>query len=300
MMSMSLPRILCVVGPTSSGKTVLSLVLAKKFGGEIVNADARQLYRGFDIGTGKPSMEEQAGIPHYLFDEDPVQQITVSEWKERALVCIREIVSRGRLPILVGGTGLYIQALVDNFSIPEVAPQVELRDELSGLSLEELVKRLGEVDPDALEIVDLKNPRRVIRALEVALTTGRSFVDARQKGELLVDALQIGIERSREDLYTRSEAAVDEMLARGWIDEVRGLLAQGFAKETPAMSAIGYRELADVVEGRSTLAEVVPGIKQATRNYIKRQVTWFKRDERIVWTSDQESADKVVRPWFTV
>jgi tRNA dimethylallyltransferase len=175
--------------------------------GEIVNADARQLYRGFDIGTGKPSFEERTGVPHYLFDEDPAQQISVSEWKEKALACIREIVSRGRLPILVGGTGLYVQALVDNFSIPEVAPQVELRDELSSLSLEALVKRLEEVDPDALEIVDLKNPRRVIRALEVALTTGRSFVDARQKGESLVDALQLGIVRSREDLYARSEAA---------------------------------------------------------------------------------------------
>jgi tRNA dimethylallyltransferase len=297
---MSLPRILCIVGPTSSGKTALSLALAKKFDGEIVNADARQLYRGFDIGTGKPSFEERTGVPHYLFDEDPAQQISVSEWKEKALACIREIVSRGRLPILVGGTGLYVQALVDNFSIPEVAPQVELRDELSSLSLEALVKRLEEVDPDALEIVDLKNPRRVIRALEVALTTGRSFVDARQKGESLVDALQLGIERSREDLYARSEAAVDEMLARGWIDEVRRLLAQGFIKETPAMSAIGYRELVDVIEGRSTLTEVVPGIKQATRNYIKRQVTWFKRDERIVWVSDQEGAEELVRSWLAV
>lgn len=297
---MSLPRILCIVGPTSSGKTALSLALAKKFDGEIVNADARQLYRGFDIGTGKPSLEERAGVPHYLFDEDPAQQISVSEWKEKTLACIREIVSRGRLPILVGGTGLYVQALIDNFSIPEVAPQVELRDELSSLSLEALVKRLEEVDPDALEIVDLKNPRRVIRALEVALTTGRSFVDARQKGESLVDASQLGIERSREDLYARSEAAVDEMLARGWIDEVRRLLAQGFTKETPAMSAIGYRELVDVIEGRSTLTEVVPGIKQATRNYIKRQVTWFKRDERIVWVSDQEGAEELVRSWLVV
>jgi tRNA dimethylallyltransferase len=297
---MSLPRILCIVGPTSSGKTALSLALAKKFDGEIVNADARQLYRGFDIGTGKPSFEERTGVPHYLFDEDPAQQISVSEWKEKALACIREIVSRGRLPILVGGTGLYVQALVDNFSIPEVAPQVELRDELSSLSLEALVKRLEEVDPDALEIVDLKNPRRVIRALEVALTTGRSFVDARQKGESLVDALQLGIERSREDLYARSEAAVDEMLARGWVEEVRELFTQGFTKETPAMSAIGYRELEDVVRGRSTLTEVVPGIKQATRNYIKRQVTWFKRDERIVWVSDQEGAEELVRSWLAV
>lgn len=294
---MSLPRIVCIVGPTSSGKTSLSLVLAKAFGGEILNADARQLYRGFDVGTGKPSLVERAGIPHHLFDEDPMAQITVSEWREKALVCIRDIVGRGRLPILVGGTGLYFQALIDNLSIPEVPPQTELREELSRLSLNELVDRLRATDPEALTVVDLKNPRRVIRALEVALTTGQSFVDARQKGSPLVEALQIGIERTREGLYARAEMAVDEMLSRDWVEEVRGLLARGFSKENPAMSAIGYRELVDVVEGRSTLDEVVPSIKQATRNYIKRQITWFKKDKRIEWVRDPAEALECVRLW---
>ena len=295
---MSLPRIVCIVGPTSSGKTSLSLALAKAFSGEIVNADARQLYRGFDVGTGKPSLVERAGIPHHLFDEDSMTQITVSEWREKALVRIREIVSRGRLPILVGGTGLYFQALIDNLSIPEVPPQTELREELSRLSLSELVDRLRATDPEALTVVDLKNPRRVIRALEVALTTGQSFVDTRQKGSLLVDALQIGIERTREELYARAETAVDEMLSRGWVEEVRGLFAQGFSKTSPAMSAIGYRELTDVVESRSTLDEAVPNIKRATRNYIKRQITWFKRDERIEWVRDPAEALECVRLWW--
>lgn len=305
---MLLPRIVCVVGPTSSGKTALSLLLAKQFDGEIVNADARQLYRGFAIGTGKPSLPlqlplgqgESLSIPHDLFDEDPTQSLTVTEWREKALVCIREIVSRGRLPILVGGTGLYVQTLVDNLSIPEVPPQIELRKALASLSLTELVERLRTVDPDAAMVVDLDNPRRVMRALEVALATGHSFLEARQKGPPLVEALQLGIERTREDLYARAEATVDDMLARGWLEEVRGLIAQGFSKDDPAMSAIGYRELVDVIEGRSTLFEAVSHIKQATRHYIKRQITWFKRDDRILWVKSDEEATELVRLWQQV
>ncbi len=297
---MSVPHVLCIVGPTSSGKTTFGLVLAKAFNGEIVNADARQLYRGFDIGTGKPSLRERGDVPHYLFDEDPTHQITVSEWRDKALTCIREIAGRSRLPILVGGTGLYLQTLIDNLSIPEVAPQAALREELSRLSLTELVDRLRATDPEAAKIVDLKNPRRVMRALEVALMTGHSFVESRKKGLPLVEALQIGIARSREELYARAEMAVDEMLARGWMEEVRGLLAQGLSKECAAMSAIGYRELGDVLQGSSTLVEVMPVINQATRNYIKRQITWFKRDERIRWIRDQREAVEMVRDWIDV
>lgn len=297
---MSLPRIVCIVGPTSSGKTALSLVLAKEFNGEIVNADARQLYRGFDIGTGKPSSVLRLHTPHHLFDEDPAKQLTVTEWREKALKCIHEIADRGHLPIIVGGTGLYIQALVDNFSIPEVPPNEVLREKLSRWSSLELLRRLQELDPDALEVVDVKNPRRVMRALEVVLSTGTSFVAQRQKGEPLVDALQIGIERSREELYERAERAVDEMIGGGWVEEVRGLLAQGITKETPAMSAIGYRELVDVVEGRATLEVVVPMIKQYTRNYSKRQITWFKKDKSIVWVKDTQNAEKEVRRWASL
>lgn len=295
---MPLPRIVCVVGPTSSGKTALSLVLAKEFNGEIVNADARQLYRKFDIGTGKPSSVLRLHTPHHLFDEDPTKQLTVTEWRKKVLKCLHEIADRGHLPILVGGTGLYIQALVDHFSIPEVPPNDGLRQELLSLPSSEVLRRLRELDPDALEVVDVKNPRRVMRALEVVLSTGTSFVAQRQKREPLVDALQIGIERSREDLYERAERAVDEMIGGGWIEEVRGLLAQGLTKEAPAMSAIGYRELVDVVEGRATLEAVVPLIKQYTRNYIKRQITWFKKDKRIVWVKDARDACQRLREWM--
>ncbi len=296
---MNLPRIVCVVGPTSSGKTGLSLKLAKQFKGEIINADARQLYRGFDVGTGKPDTLSLSDVPHHLFDEDPTKQLTVTEWRDKALTCIHQIIGRGHLPILVGGTGLYVQALVDNFSVPEVPPNESLRQELSAQSLHELVEKLHQVDPEALEVVDAQNPRRVMRALEVVLSTGKSFVEQRQKGEPLVEALQIGIERTREELYARADKAVYEMLGRGWMEEVKGLLAQGMTKDTPAMSAIGYRELVDVVEGRVKLEEVVPLIKQYTRNYIKRQITWFKRDERIVWVNGASEAGLRVENWMS-
>lgn len=295
---MKLPRIICVVGPTSSGKTTLSLKLAKQFQGEIINADARQLYRGFDIGTGKPDILALPDIPHHLFNEDSTKPLTVTEWRDKALTCIHQVIGRGQLPVLVGGTGLYIQALIDNFSIPEVPPNEQLRQELSELSLSALVEKLRQIDANALELIDIQNSRRVIRALEIVLSTGKSLIEQRQKGEPLVEALQIGIERTREELYARADKAVDEMLERGWMDEVKKLLAQGMTKETPAMSAIGYRELVDVIEGRSTLERVVPLIKQYTRNYIKRQVTWFKKDGKTVWVKSNEEALDVMRGYL--
>lgn len=295
---MSIPRILCIVGPTSSGKTALSLALAKKFQGEIINADARQLYRGFDIGTGKPSLADRDTVPHYLFDEDPHTPLTVSEWRKKALEQIQVVTARGHLPILVGGTGLYIQSLVDNLSIPEVAPQAELRAELSRLSLNEMVKRLQELDPEACNIVDLKNPRRVMRALEVTLSSGQTWSNTQQKGPPLVDALQIGIFRSREELYVRAEQAVDKMIQAGWIKEVEGLLVSGVSRDAEAMSAIGYQELVEVIENNLPLEEVVGKIKQVTRNYIKRQITWFKRDQRIKWVKDEGEAINMVKTFL--
>lgn len=295
---MSLPKVLCIVGPTSSGKTALGLALAKTFNGEIVNADARQLYRGFDIGTGKPSKVERQSVPHHLFEEDPHHPLTVTVWRERALKCIQKAIGRNRLPILVGGTGLYLQALIDNFSIPAVPPQVDLRAELETLSLKELVARLEEADPASVSKIDIKNPRRVLRALEVMLASGRSFADLRSRGEPLVDALQIGIQHSREELYARAEQAVDRMLEDGWLEEVRSLRESRLSSCQEAMSAIGYRELVDVIEGRLSSEGAVLKIKQATRNYIKRQITWFKRDTRIHWVRNEEEALEQIEFWL--
>ena len=203
MIMSTLPKVLCIVGPTSSGKTRLSLEIAKKYHGEIINADARQIYKGFDIGTGKPKGEwvekdgrswyEVEGIPHYLIDHlAPEQNSTAAEWKEQALQYVREITGRKHLPMIVGGTGLYVQALVDNYDMPAVAPQPALRARMERMSLADLVQELTEIDPLSLETVDLQNPRRVMRAIEVARVAGESFRALRQKHAPVIDPLFIG------------------------------------------------------------------------------------------------------------
>jgi tRNA dimethylallyltransferase len=293
-----LPRIVCIVGPTSSGKTALSLEIAKQFDGEIVNADARQVYRGFVIGTGQPTKEEQQGIPHHLFGFlEPEQIYTVTEWKTSALACIKDIVVRGKLPILVGGTGLYFQALVDNYEPPAVPPQPELRADMEKRTLEQLVRQLEKLDPDAVTWVDLKNRRRVERALEVVTATGKSFKAQRAQGEKLVDAFILGRQRSPEELRERINAAIDQMLARGWREEVEALHASGVVWDAPAMTSIGYRDLGELIREDVTFDEALDHIRIATWQYAKRQLTWFKRDERIRWLESNASAVKNIQTW---
>ncbi len=293
-----LPRIACIVGPTSSGKTALSLEIAKAFNGEIVNADARQVYRGFVIGTGQPTQEEQQGISHHLFGFlEPEQIYTVTEWKTAALACIKDIVARGKLPILVGGTGLYFQALVDNYEPPAVPPQLELRAEMEKRTLEQLVRQLEKLDPDAVTWVDLKNRRRVERALEVVTATGKSFKAQRLQGEKLVDALILGRQRSPEELRERINTVIDQMMARGWKEEVEALHASGVAWDAPAMTSIGYRDLGELIRGDVSFEEALEHIQIATWQYAKRQLTWFKRDERIKWLESNASAVKIVQTW---
>ncbi len=297
---MSLPRIICIVGPTSSGKTALSVEVAKKFNGEIVNADARQVYRGFVIGTGQPTIQAQQGISHHLFGfVDPEQVYSVTDWKVAALAAIREIVGRGKLPILVGGTGLYIQSLVDNYEPPTVPPQPELRAEMADRSLEQLVRRLEQLDPDAVTWVDLKNRRRVERALEVVTATGKSFKEQRLQGEPLVEACLIGLQRSPEELRTRINAAIERMLADGWKEEVEKLHASGIPWDAPAMSSIGYRDVGELIREEVSLEEAVEHIRTATWQYAKRQLTWFKKDQRIQWHQSQENTLRAVEKFLS-
>lgn len=294
---MSLPKVLAIVGPTSSGKTALSLELAQQFNGEIINADARQFYRGFDIGTGKPDLKQ--AIPHHLFDVlDPAESWSVTEWKKEAEKLIQEIAARGHLPIIVGGTGLYIQSLIDNMEPPAVTPQSELREEISKKSLSELQAWLEEVDPKSALFIDMQNPRRIQRALEVAITTGQSFVDQQSKGEKSVDALQIGIDWPRPLLNERIDAAIDRMLKDGWMEETKRLVEQGIPEDAPAFSSIGYRDILDFLKNKITQSEMVHRIKNATHQYAKRQMTWFKRDPRIKWLSDQSRAKNLVEAWI--
>jgi tRNA dimethylallyltransferase len=307
---MSLPKVLCIVGPTSSGKTSLSLKLAKQFQGEIVNADARQIYRGFDIGTGKPKGEwlEQEGrqtyviegVDHYLIDHlSPEQSSTAAEWKEQAMDCIQQIIGRGHLPIVVGGTGLYVQSLIDNYDMPAVAPQPELRERMATMALDDLVKELQEIDPMSAETVDLKNPRRVMRAIEVARVTGESFRELRKKHAAVIDPLFIGIERSPEELRARINQSIDRMLEEGWVDEVRTLHAQGVAWGAPAMTSLGYREIGSFLRGEYLEEQMVQKIRIYTWQYARRQMTWFRKEQRVQWIRKESEAEGFIRTWMS-
>jgi tRNA dimethylallyltransferase len=304
-----LPRIVCVVGPTSSGKTDLAIRLSQQFQGEIVNADARQCYAQFSVGTGKPvgtrgTFEGRRaylvdGVPHYLMDFlDPSVQLTAAEWRESALTAIKGIHQRNRLPIVVGGTGLYLQALIDNYSFPKVEPKPHLRAAFEKKTLEELAALLVKLDPDAAQAVDLKNPRRVIRALEVITFTGKPFTAQKKLGKPLVEAFQVGIHWPREELNARIDAQIENMIDRGWIDEIREIVASGVSPDAPAMTSIGYRELLAYIRGEKTLESAVAACKTAVHRYAKRQETWFRHDPRIHWAHDEDEAVEMVEEWL--
>ncbi len=308
--SKKLPRVLFVIGPTSSGKTDFGVQAAQEFHGEIINADARQIYRQVSIGTGKPRGVSglyhrrhrafiHRAIPHYLMDFlPPSETYSAAEWREAAMKAVKGITKRKHLPIVVGGTGLYIAGMIDHLDFPNVPPQPKLREAYEEKSLEELVHLLLHIDPQAGVEVDLRNKRRVVRALEMMTFTGKKMADLRKKGPPLVDGLQIGIKRSQEELFARADATIDEMVASGLVDEVRSLLAQGISESSPAFTALGYREVAASLRGEMTTEEAVKCIKKITHSYIRRQQTWFKRDARIMWVKDAEEGMEKVREWM--
>jgi len=305
------PKVLCIVGPTSSGKTMLGITLAKKHHGEIINADARQVYQEFTIGTGKPvggtrmCKDERCyylfeDIPHYLMDFLPPERpFTVAEWKDVAMTAVNGITKRDHLPIVVGGTGLYIQALVDNYDIPEVPPQTSFREAMSEKPLDELVAMLIKLDPEAEKVVDLKNPRRVIRALEVITFTGEPFTEQRKKKDPIVEPFRIGFKRDRQELKERINKAVEAYVEAGWIDEIRRVRKLGIPWDAPAMTSIGYRELGCYVRGECDLEDAIQKTKEATWQYARRQITWFKRDKRIHWINSEREAETLVEDWLS-
>ncbi|OGL79815.1 tRNA (adenosine(37)-N6)-dimethylallyltransferase MiaA [Candidatus Uhrbacteria bacterium RIFCSPHIGHO2_12_FULL_57_11] len=290
-------KLIVVIGPTASGKTALGIRLAKKYGGEVVSADSRQVYRGMDIGTAKPVCGVQRGrcsvegVRHHLIDVvDPDEQFSVADWKQMALEATRGIIRRGHLPIVVGGTGLYIQSVVDNIEPPRIAANPTLRATLESKSLPELQRMLKRYDPDAAKRIDIKNPRRIIRALEVAIMTGQPFLSQRKKGKPLFDVLEIGINVSRSGLYRRIDERVDEQIRAGLVEEVRGLVAR-YGPDLSALTAIGYRQIILHLNEKMTLDRAVERIKFDTHAYARRQMTWFRRDKRIRWIHNSEEAE---------
>ena len=278
-----------IVGPTAAGKTALSIDLAEAAGGEIVSADSRQIYRGMDIGTAKVTAAERARVPHHLLDlVMPDQVLSLAEYQALAYAAIADIRARGRLPFLVGGTGQYVQAVVEGWSIPAVAPHPELRAELeakaSAEGAEALHGWLAALDPAAAARIDYRNIRRVIRALEVCLVTGQPITELQRKNPPPFDILQIGVTRPRPELYMRIDVRVDQMMAAGLLDEVRRLDAAGYAWELPAMTGLGYRQIGEHLRGEVTLDAAVTHIKQGTRRFVQQQYNWFRlTDPAIRW-----------------
>lgn len=306
------PKIIVIVGPTASGKSSLALEVAKQFNGEIIQADSRNIFRGMDIGTAKPVGERVDlrdpeaplrihdlfrekplsvdGVLHWGIDlVDPDQEFTVAQFKAYAEEKIFEILKRGKLPILAGGTGLYISAVVDNLQFSEVPPNLALRKELDRLTNDQLEARLREVDPEAAETVDVSNRRRLLRAIEVVESTGKKWTDQQQKGHAKFDALEIGIDLPREQLYERIDMRVDEMIAGGLVDEVRGLKSR-YGCEINSMTGIGYRQICAFLDGYMKLRDAIEVLKRDSRHYAKRQMTWFRRDIRIKWISTEAEA----------
>ncbi|MBR5155683.1 MAG: tRNA (adenosine(37)-N6)-dimethylallyltransferase MiaA [Clostridia bacterium] len=301
-------KIIAVAGPTASGKTALAIEIAKRVAGEVVSCDSMQIYKGMDIGTAKPDMEERCGIPHHMIDiVDPSMRYSVADFTKDARACIDDILSRDKVPVIAGGTGLYMDSVLLNIEFDEFEQDMEYRSKMQKYAdewgNEALHNLLLEKDPEAAAKIHQNNVRRVIRALEVCHTTGKTFtqVNAESRRELVYDPLIFGIDADRQVLYERIDRRVDIMLEKGLLDEVRRLYESGLGRETTAMQAIGYKELFDFIEDKCTYDEAVEKIKQESRRYAKRQLTWFRRNELISWVrvDGPEGLEEVYKKCFT-
>jgi tRNA dimethylallyltransferase len=294
----TVPPIVAVVGATAAGKTGLSLDLAERLGGEIVNTDAMAVYRGMDIGTATPSPAERQRVPHHLFDLlDVTEPLTVAEFQGWARIAIAEVRGRGRPPVLVGGSALYTRAVVDRFEFPGHDPDVRrgLEAELAGSGPRALHERLAGIDPEAAARILPDNGRRIVRALEVVAITGRPFSATLPEHDYADPrTIQIGVDIDRPTLDERIAQRVREMFEAGFVDEVRRLLDAGLSEGRTARTAIGYREVASYLAGDLTLDEAVEATAAATRRFSRRQDSWFRKDPRVLWVP-WDASDRVDR-----
>ena len=306
--NLKLPKAIMLIGPTASGKTDLAIAVAKKFHGEVISLDSRQMYRGLDIGAaipvgvwrrvGRRRAYFVDGVPHHLMRfRSPARPLTAAEVKELALRVAAEVVRRGRLPIFCGGTGLYADMIAKNFVSPRVPPNAALRRRLEKLSTAKLFAKLRRLDPVYASRIAAGNRRHAIRALEVITATGQPFSTQQQVGEPLYKFLWLGVKCERSELYGRINRRFDAMMAAGLLREVR-LLGRRYGWKNPVLSSLGHRQLGEYLRGeRSGLAEATEACKSQTRAYARRQLTWFRRNSEIRWVRTVGEAALVVKAW---
>lgn len=272
------------MGPTASGKTSLAIQIAQKIDGEIISADSRLVYKGFDIATAKPTIEERQGIEHYLIDVvEPEVDYSVANFLDDAKIAIEKIAKKGKTPIVVGGTGLYFRILLEDFELPRVAPDYDLRKQLEALDTEKLHQMLKEVDPKSAEKIHFNNKVKIIRALEVSKTLNKPHSEAAGKKDFEFDVEWIGLNpENRADLYKRIDKRVHEMIRRGLIEETQILLRK-HGRINNFVNTIGYQEILEYLDKKISLDDAISKIQQNSRRYAKRQLTWFRRNEQIRW-----------------
>lgn len=295
-------NIVCIAGPTASGKTALAVALAKEVNGEVVSCDSMQVYKGMDIGTAKPTVEEMEGIPHHMLSvAEPDEDFSVSRYCEMAAPIVDDIVSRGKVAIIAGGTGLYMDSLIRGNAFapfPSTGVREKLEAQADAEGMEAMLHWLESIDPEAAARLHLSDRKRIIRALEVYLETGETITAHNRKTQAIpprYTPLWLGLDfAQRSDLYRRIDLRVGLMLQMGLIDEIRSLLDAGIPKKNTAMQAIGYKEFIAALEGKCTIEEAADQVRQSSRRYAKRQLTWFRRNPAIHWlirTPEQKSSE---------
>lgn len=297
-------NIICIAGPTASGKTALAIAMAKHTNGEVVSCDSMQIYKGMDIGTAKPTKEEMQGIPHHMLDvADPSEDYSVSRYCQQAIPIVDDIIARGKTAIIAGGTGLYMDALIRGNSFapcPSTGMRERLEMQADAEGMETMLAQLASIDPESAAKLHLSDRKRIIRALEVYYETGETITEHNKKTQALPPRYKpvwFGLDDAcRNDLYDRINTRVIKMVEDGLLEEIKSLLSQGIPEKCTAMQAIGYKEFIHVLHGQGTIADAIAQVQQASRHYAKRQLTWFRRNPEIHWLirNNQNGTDEIL------